>query len=166
MPPVELITIALAFLMSGWLAARARPGARIVVWLTALLVSAAMFLPGAMLADVAGPDVVSGLKRMSRELPGTLTEIAHFVAFFWLAAVLWGLRSDWRGWKALGMLVALAIAAEIMQGLGTVSRSPKLDDVAVNLLGVGAGVVCAAMLTGVWRLAKRNRSAPAEKPVD
>ncbi|WP_146910491.1 hypothetical protein [Arenimonas daejeonensis] len=87
-----------------------------------------------------------------------MSTIAHFGAFLLMAVVLWRFRPEWRGWRVVGVLVALAIGGELMQGLG-VDRSPRLLDVAVNLMGVGAGLVLGLLGTRL-----RHAVAPPRGP--
>ena len=138
----ELATVLAVLGISAWVGRNTTVGARLALGVTALLVSAGMFLPASTLRALVGPIGLATLS--SGASPWSLEAVAHFIAFLWLALMVWTLRPDLRGWKALTVLVALAIAAEIIQGL-TVERSTRLDDVGVNLLGAGAGVGLASI---------------------
>jgi VanZ family protein len=166
----ELATLTCVMIVSLALSAKAPPGTRWVVLLTGLVVSAAMFLPSAFLAAIVGPDFISWLTSIASRLPGAVSALAHFVALFWLSVVIWGLRPDLRGWPAVGLLVGLSVFAELMQGIGGAQRSPRLDDVAVNLLGVGGGILAASMVVALsrrwrkWAYVDRTVGPPRNSP--
>ena len=142
---VETATVVAALALSLWLGWRARPAARFALVAITLLVSAAMFLPGTLLVSLIDSDLLAAIDKAARRWHLTPSDLAHFVAFFLLAAALWTWRPEWRGWRALALLVALAIGGELMQGLGDAQRSPKLVDVGINLLGAVLGVFVAAI---------------------
>src|SRR5690606_26957207 len=126
---------------------RAPPRVRVVVVIAVLLVSAAMFLPLETLEQAFGRRNVRWLGKRLAGTPFDVSVMAHFLAFAGLAAVLWLSRPDWRGWRAVGVLVALAVAGELMQGIGAY-RQARLDDVFTNLLGSAAGLAVALPI--VW----------------
>ena len=59
-------------------------------------------------------------------------------------------RADLRNWKGWALVVVLAVAAELAQDLAP-GRSPRLDDVLLNLAGGMAGIVLAIMLRWIAR---------------
>jgi VanZ family protein len=138
----ESATVAAALTLGLCLAWRARPGTRLALCATTLVVSAAMFTPSRILASFVGSHWLAFAEGASAKLHLSFSDLAHLVAFFWLALVLWLFRPDWRGWRSLTVLVALAIGGELMQGLSE-DRSPKLVDVGINLVGLFAGVLLA-----------------------
>ena len=54
--------------------------------------------------------------------------------------LVWLCRADLRGWKAWGLVVVLAVAAELAQDLAP-GRSPRVDDVLLNLAGGMVGLL-------------------------
>src|SRR5690606_24891868 len=116
------------------LAWRSGPVARVALFVSALVVSAMLFLPGGQLAGLIGKDATKALKAGVAGTPWELSDWVHFVIFAWLGFLLWVGRTDLRGWKAWGLLVVLAVAAEVAQGLAP-GREPRLDDVMLNLAG-------------------------------
>lgn len=152
----ELVTVVVVFVISASLARRVPMGARIALWTSALLVSAGMFMPSSTLSALLGRSIVAALSSGMRTSLWSLEAVAHFTSFLWLALALWTLRPDLRGWKAVAALAALAIGAELMQGL-TVDRTARLDDVGVNLLGAGVGLVFAIAAVGFCRRVRAAR---------
>lgn len=144
---------------SVWLARGAGLAARTILLLSSLVVSAGLFLPSATLRASAGPGVLASL---SAAIGLTQVEaLAHLVLFTWLALCVWLLRPDIRGWKAVLALLLLAVAAELMQSL-TGGRSTRMDDIALNLLGVGTGILAAVAVRGGAYLYRRLQIRPAD----
>ncbi|GHD67425.1 hypothetical protein GCM10007164_07420 [Luteimonas padinae] len=158
----ELILAALVLLVGGVLAWRSGPLARVVLFLSAVVTSAMLFLPGSQLTAIIGKDAVRTLNRMVADTPWTLSDWLHFAIFVWLGLMLWLGRADLRGWKAWALVVVLAVAAEVAQGL-TPERSPRVDDVLLNLAGGMAGllmgIACVAMAHG-----GREVGSPVQRP--
>lgn len=146
--------LAAAVAVSLWLGRRATLPARIALWGSTLLVSAAMFLPSTRLSAWIGPGVLGALTTALQ--PWEIGDVSHFLAFTWLGLVLWLLRPDLRGWRGVAVLVALATVGELIQGAMTVERSARLGDVMFNLLGAVLGLALAGMMLGVAR-ALRSR---------
>lgn len=144
----ELAIVVGVFLVSAWLGYRAAPKARVVLWLSALLISAAMFLPSTVLRGLVGAESLASIDSAISAMSLSLASTVHFIAFLWLSLMLWTLRPDWRGWRVVAVLAVLAVAGELMQGL-SVERSPRIVDVGVNLLGAGAGLLLAVVLMSV-----------------
>lgn len=138
----------LAVLVMGvgfFLARRSRPLVAVVLFVSAITVSAMLFLPGSQLTSILGNDGVRLLNRFAAATPWSVSEWMHVFIFMWLGLLLWLGRADLRGWKAWALIVVLAAASELAQGL-TPGREPKLDDVLLNLAGGMAGIVLAITL--------------------
>ena len=149
----ELILAALALLVGVALAWRSGPLERVMLFLSALLISAMLFLPGSQLVGLLGKDSVRALERLVSVTPWSLSDWLHFVIFGWLGLALWLGRADLRGWEAWLLVVVLAVAAEVAQGLAP-DRAPRLDDVLLNLAGGMAGLlfgIGAVALTRTFR---------------
>lgn len=116
--------------------------ARVLLFGSAMLVSAMLFLPGSQLTVFIGADAVNSLKRAVADTPWRLSDWLHVAIFAWLGFLVWLGRPDLRGWKAWSLLVVLAIAAELAQGL-TPSREMRFDDVLLNLAGGMCGLLLA-----------------------
>src|SRR5690554_6635142 len=134
-----------------WLSRRGRPLVRVVLFCSALLVSALLFLPGAQITGAVGPDGIAWMRRLAAHTPWNVSDWVHFLIFLWLGLLLWLVRPDLRNWKGWAVEVILAIAAELAQDLAP-GRAPRLDDVLLNLAGGMLGVVLAIALR---RLARR-----------
>ncbi|HEU4773597.1 MAG TPA: VanZ family protein [Lysobacter sp.] len=153
----DVVLLALALGVSLWLGrGSGRPG-QVVLVLSALGVSALLFLPTAWLQTAAGPGLMASLEAMAARLSWELSDAVHFLIFVWLALLLRVLRRDLRGWLGVVVLLVLAVAAELTQGL-TSAREVRLDDVAINLLGAGTGLLLAA---GVLAVRKRLDVRPS-----
>lgn len=150
---IDVLLLVLVLVVSAWIARGSHPAARLVLLGSSLGISAALFLPASFLAEVAGADGLSWLESVASTFSWTLSDGAHFVAFLWLAVVLWTLRPDLRGWRAIAWLGVLAVAAELVQGL-TVERSVRTADVGVNLLGAAIGVTIAVTGIRLWKSAR------------
>lgn len=153
MSPTDVLLAILALVVGATLAWRSGPFARVVLFASALVVSAMLFLPGSQLTALIGKESVRALERAVADTPWRLSDWLHVAIFAWLGVLLWLGRPDLRGWKAWGLMLALAIAAEVAQGL-TSSREMRLDDVLLNLAGGMAGI----LLGIVARLLARHGS--------
>lgn len=147
----DLIIAVLALAVGVALAWRSGPAVRLVLFASALAISAMLFLPGSQLTSIIGKDVVKAMNRMVADTPWSLSDWLHFAIFVWLGLMLWLGRADLRGWKAWGLVVLLAVAAELAQGLAP-ERSPKIDDVFLNLAGGMAGLLAGMLLAFGWRV--------------
>lgn len=148
---VSDLLLAVLVLAVGWfLARRGRPLVRVLVFSSALVVSALLFLPGAQIRGVVGADGIGLLGRLAAQTPWSVAEWVHFLIFLWLGLLLWLGRADLRNWKGWALVVVLAVAAELAQDLAP-GRSPRLDDVLLNLAGGMAGIVLAIMLRWIAR---------------
>lgn len=156
----DLILAVLALAVGVALAWRSGPAVRVVLFASALAISAMLFLPGSQLTSIIGKDAVQAMNRLVAKTPWSLSEWLHFAIFAWLGLMLWLGRADLRGWKAWGFIVVLAVAAELAQGLAP-ERSPKINDVFLNLAGGMAGLLAGMVLSWVWRVV-----APRSPPSD
>lgn len=154
----DLPIVVAVLLVTAWLGHRTARWAQVVLWLSALAVSAAMFLPMTELRALPPPDVLRWLESTVSAVSWTLPDVAHFIAFGWLAMVLWMLRPDLRGWRTVAILLALAVASELMQGL-TIERQMRIGDVGFNLLGAGVGLVLAAVATWGRKRVRAHRES-------
>lgn len=141
---VDGLLLILVVVVSLWVGRRSSPVARAVLVGSALAISALLFLPTWVLRRIAGRERVESLQAAAQTMSLTLPDIVHFVAFAALAALLWTLRPDLRGWRGVAVLLVLAVAAELTQVL-TSRREPRLSDVAINLVGAAVGVLLARM---------------------
>lgn len=132
---------------------------RPVVFGSALVVSALLFMPGAQIAGVVGPDGIKALKTLAGRTPWDVSEWTHFLIFAWLGLLLWLARADFRGWKGWALVTGLAVSAEVAQGLAP-AREPRLDDVLLNLAGGMVGVLLGILVRGAFRA----RESRARKP--
>jgi hypothetical protein len=90
--------------------------------------------------------------------PGRIAKMGHFIGFFVIAAALL-LAGPRRGVLTIvGIVVALAIGTEIVQGFNPY-RSPTVRDALLDLWGAGTGWGCAFLF--VWTL-RRLRRGPAD----
>ncbi|MGQ4659024.1 VanZ family protein [Lysobacter sp. F6437] len=157
------LLLAFVLIVSIWIGWRSRPGAWLVLFASALLVSAALFLPTSVLIAFAGRDSVSFLEAMIRgKSPWDLSEAAHLIAFLWIGLVLWWFRPDLRGWRRIALLVGLAVGAELTQGL-TPGRTPRVADVGINLLGAAISLVLAKVADALWMGLRRLQTREASK---
>ncbi len=81
----------------------------------------------------------------------------HLVVFAWLTLAVagcFGIRRGGRGWEspwaAVGGILLFAFAAEQLQWL-TLTRSARIGDVGVNVVGIATGLI----LVGAWRGLRR-----------
>lgn len=155
------VVIAMAALaVAACLGASARPRARLVLFISALLISAALFLPLTLLRASLPLPVMRALESLAHALHATVPELAHLLIFSWLAWALWTLRPDWRGWRTIAVLVVLAIGSELAQGL-TVERHPRVSDVGIDLLAEAVGLVIAITLTALGRARQGTATSPS-----
>lgn len=146
-----MLLAVLVLAVGVFLARRSRPFVAAVLFVSAITVSAMLFLPGSQLTAILGNDGVRLLNRFAAATPWSVSEWMHVFIFLWLGLLLWLGRADLRGWKAWSLVVALAVASELAQGL-TPGREPKMDDVFLNLAGGMAGILLAIVTR---RLLKR-----------
>lgn len=126
-------------------------GARLILFASAMVVSAMLFLPGSQLTTLVGRDTTRCLEQLAATTPWPLSDWMHFVIFVWLGMLLWVGRPDLRGWKGWALMVVLGVAAEVAQGLAP-DREPRLNDVLLNLAGGMAGLVIGILLSSaiIW----------------
>lgn len=146
----QLLLGAMVLGVAWLLARRGRPLVRVLVFASALVVSALLFLPGSQIRATVGRDALSLMSNLAASTPWAVAEWVHFLIFLWLGLLLWLGRADLRNWKGWALVVVLAVAAELAQDLAP-GRSPRLDDVLLNLAGGMAGIVLAIMLRWIAR---------------
>lgn len=153
----DLLLVSMVLVVGVYLAWRSGPLGFGILFVSAGIISAMLFLSGPQLTAVVGQSTVKSLERVAASTPWSLSDWLHFVIFIWLGALLWLGRPDLRGWKAWGLLVVLAFAAEAAQGLAP-GREPRLDDVLLNLAGGMAGLMLAIGCVALTRFF-RNRGS-------
>lgn len=151
----DLLLGALVLAVGWFLSRRGGTLVRMLIFASALLVSALLFLPGAQITGAVGPEGIGVLRRLAAQTPWSVSEWAHFLIFLWLGLLLWLGRADLRNWKGWAVIVVLAVAAELAQDLAP-GRSPRLDDVLLNLAGGMAGIVLGIVLRRLKRFALRG----------
>ena len=151
----EIILAGLALIVGIALAWRSGPMARLALFVSALVISAMLFLPSEQLTGIIGKDATRALKAAVADTPWDLSDWVHFVIFAWLGFLLWLGRPDLRGWTSWGLVVVLAISAEVAQGLAP-GRSPRLDDVMLNLAGGMTGLLLAMGGVALTRLCRHD----------
>lgn len=95
---VDFFLLLLVVVVSAWISRGKGLAARTVLFGTALLISAALFLPLSVLQLLAGRGGIEFVEAVAAEFRWTVAEGAHFLAFLWLSLVLWVLRPDLRSW--------------------------------------------------------------------
>ena len=136
--------------VAWFLARRGRPLVRVLVFLSALLVSALLFLPGSFIRRTVGRDALTVMGDLAAHTPWAVAEWVHFLIFLWLGLLLWLGRSDLRNWKGWGLMTVLAVGAEMAQALAP-NREPRMGDVLLNLAGGVAGIALAILLRKLLR---------------
>lgn len=156
----DVVLAVLALVVGLVLAWRARGAARLLVFGSAVLVSGLLFMPGEQITGLVGKDGIRSLRGLAALTPWHISELTHFLIFVWLGLLLWLARADLRGWKAWGLVVGLAIAAEVAQGFAP-AREPRLDDALLNLAGGMAGLLVGIGGVALTRgLRKRGNMQP------
>lgn len=156
---VNALVLVMVMAVTLWLAWGRRPLAAVMLVLTSLVFSAALFLPGGQVRGLFGTTLVGWAYRFAGELPWSMGQVAHFVGFAWMALLLWLLRPDLRVLRVMGVLVLLAVFSELVQGLLD-WREAHLADVQVNLMGAAAGLVLGGLgtlLAMAWRRVRQGR---------
>lgn len=163
MDSTDAVLVALALGVSLWLGRGSGRLGRWLLVLSALAISALLFLPTGWLRTAMGPGVMASLEAFAAQWSWELSDAVHFLVFAWLAFLLRVLRRDMRGWRGVAVLVVLAVAAELTQGL-TAGRQVRLDDIAINLLGAGVGLVLAEAVLAAHRRWRRQHSQADSQP--
>lgn len=153
MSGADLLLAVLAVGVAVFLARGSHPMAGALLVVTALAMSAMLFLPTGMLIEWIGRDWVDRMYGWTRGTPWDPPEWIHLLAFLWLGFLLWMARADFRTWRGLAAIVVLAAAAELAQEL-TGGRTPKLEDVALNVVGGVLGVALAVACRAGWGRAR------------
>ncbi|KLJ00737.1 VanZ family protein [Luteimonas sp. FCS-9] len=148
MTPIVFVAACCALLTLVLLPTRTRRlAATVALIVSATGVAASLVLPTPRLVALAGRPHVTTLEQLARRTPWELPTIVHFVAFAWLAWLLAVFCARWPRRHVVAVLVAMAIAAELLQGLSP-GRTPRLTDVGVNLMGAATGLSIA--LAAQW----------------
>lgn len=144
----EIILAVLACGVGAALAWRSGPVSRVFLFVSAMIVSVMLFLPGEQLSGLLGTEATTALNAAVADTPWDLSDWVHVTIFAWLGFLLWLARPDLRGWKGWGLVATLAVAAEVAQGLAP-GRAPRVDDVMLNLAGGAAGLMLAIVVGGL-----------------
>lgn len=148
---VYQLLLGVMVLVIAWFLARGgRPLVRGLVFLSALVVSGLLFLPGALIRRTVGRDALTVMGDLAARTPWAVAEWVHFLIFLWLGLLLWLGRSDLRNWKGWGLVMALSAGAEMAQALAP-HREPRVEDVLLNLAGGMAGILLAIGLRRLFR---------------
>lgn len=161
MGAINALVLVMVLGVTLWMAWGRRPLAALVLGLTSLVFSAALFLPGAQVRGMFGSTLVGWAYGFARELPWSVGQMAHFLGFAWMALLLWWLRPDLRVLRVAGVLVLLAVFSELVQGVLD-WREARVDDALVNLMGAGAGLLLGALgslMAWAWRRVRGDRRA-------
>ena len=153
----DALLAVLALVVGLALAWGAKGPVRALVFGTALLVSGLLFMPGEQITGLVGKDGIGAMREVAGRTPWDVSDWTHFLIFVWLGLLLWLARADLRGWKAWALVVVLAVAAELAQGLAP-ARAPRVDDVLLNLAGGMAGLVAAIAGLGLSQLFRPRSS--------
>lgn len=159
MTAAGVLLAVLALAMAAFIARHSTPVGAILLAVSALGVSAILFLPTALLGDWYGMDHVDRLYGLTSNTPLDPPEWIHLFAFTWLGLLIWIARRDLRNWRGAAMVTALGGAVELSQWL-TDGREPRLDDAALNalggLIGIAAAIGCVAFAR--WISSRRGPS--------
>lgn len=158
MSATELLLTVLALAMALFLARGNHPVVAALLVVSALGVSAILFLPTSILADWFGMARVHRLYGLTRSTPFDPPEWIHLFAFAWLGLLVWLARKDVRNWRGIALIVGLGIGAELSQWL-TEARMPKLEDAALNVIGGLAGVLVACAVRACSARVRRRTSS-------
>lgn len=159
MSGADVLLAVLAMGVAVLLARGSHPLVQLLLVASALAVSAILFLPTAMLADLIGMPRVDRLYGFTRGTPLDPPEWIHVAAFAWLGGLVWLARPGWRTWQGAGGILLMCAAAEVAQWLAD-GRQPGVGDAALNMVGGLAGILLAhgACLLAGWGRRRRRRS--------
>src|SRR5690606_29749246 len=102
MSGADVLLAVLAMGVAVLLARGSHPLVQLLLVASALAVSAILFLPTAMLADLIGMPRVHRLYGFTRGTPLDPPEWIHVAAFAWLGGLVWLARPGWRTWPGAG----------------------------------------------------------------
>ncbi|MCD9097668.1 VanZ family protein [Luteimonas fraxinea] len=122
--------------------------ARISLAVSIVVVATALVLPTPALVALAGRSRVTVLENIARSTPWELPALIHFFAFAWIALLVPLACQRCRRLRMASFLTALAVVAELIQGLAP-GRTPRLTDIGVNLLGATTGFGLAVLIAQV-----------------
>ena len=156
MTGADALLALLALGVAVLLARGSHPLVAVLLVVSALAVSAMLFLPTAMLGEWFGMHRVHRLYGLTRATPLDPPEWIHLIAFAWLGLLIWLARKDLRnGWGVL-LVAIFGVAAELSQWL-TDGRQPKLEDAALNVAGGLTGGLLAHLLRVALAFSRRRR---------
>src|SRR5690554_3261775 len=105
----DLLLALMALVVGVYLAWRSGPVGFVILFVSALIISAMLFVPGSQLTALVGKSTVKAMERAVASTPWSLSDWLHFTIFIWLGVLLWLGRPDLRGWKSWGLVVVLAV---------------------------------------------------------
>ena len=150
MSGAEVLLAVLALGVATLLARGSHPLIGTLLIVSALTVSAMLFLPTGLLVDWLGIDRVNRLHAQTISTPLELSDWIHFTAFAWLGLLIWLAQRGVRNWRGVLLIAALGIAAELSQWL-TDGRQPKIEDAVLNVAGGMVGLLAGILLAKLWR---------------
>lgn len=150
MTSADLLLAAMVLGVAIFLARGSHPLLGLLLVVSAVAVSALLFLPTRELGAWIGMGRVHWFHALAGSTPLDPAEWIHLLAFAWLGLLLWLGRADLRNWKGWALLVALGVGSELAQTL-TQDREPRLADVVLNLAGGVAGVLLAMLVRRIVR---------------
>lgn len=159
MSGADLLLVVLVVGVATFLARGSHLLVGVLLVVTALALSAILFLPTGMLVEWIGRGWMDRMYGWTRGTPWDPPEWIHLLAFLWLGFLLWMTRPATRSWWGLALIVVLAGGAELAQELAR-GRTPNLEDVILNvvgaLLGVAMGIACRTGFTWSRKLARKS----------
>lgn len=159
----DVLLGALVLAVGLFLVRRGSALTRVLMFGSALVVSALLFLPGEQITGFVGRDGIGWMRRLAGYTPWAAAEWVHVLIFLWLGLLLWLGRPDLRNWRGWVLVAVLAVAAELAQWL-TPGREPRVGDVLLNLAGGMTGIMLAILIRRWARsLQERRRAAPVTR---
>lgn len=146
MTVTDLLLAACALGVAIFLARGAHPVVAGLLMLSALAVSAILFLPTAVVTGWVGMDRVHYLYHLARSTtPLDSSDWLHLILFTWLGLLIWLARPNLRNWRGIALVTVLAVGAELAQWLAD-GREPGVGDATLNVVGGLVGVLLAHVL--------------------
>lgn len=150
MTGADLLLAVLALGVAFYLARGTHPVVAALLVVSALIVSAILFLPTPVVTGWVGMDRVNYLYHLARRTPLYSSDWVHVIAFTWLGLLIWLGRRDLRSWRGALAIGALAIAAEVGQWLAD-GREPSVWDAVLNLFGAAIGIALGSAVLALGR---------------
>lgn len=111
--------------------------------ISALAVSAILFLPTSVVTGWVGMDRVHHLYHLARSFtPLYSSDWLHLFLFAWLGFLIWLARPNLRNWHGIVFVAVLAVGAELAQWLAD-GREPGIGDATLNVVGGLLGILLA-----------------------